>query len=155
MLNLENLLNPNSFLLIQTPTTKKKLFDQICDKASVRFKIDKSFLINSLIEKGKIEGTTIGNGIAIPYVQHDKITKPLCIITILTEGLDFDALDNNTVDIVIFLILPELSKSRNLQILAQVSRFLRNLDITTKLRGCKSEESAFAIISQYLKNKAA
>ena len=32
---------------------------------------------------------------------------------------------------------------------------IRNTDITNKLRGCKSGESAFAIISQYLKNKAA
>ena len=54
-----------------------------------------------------------------------------------------------------FLILPESSKSENLQTIAQVSRLLRNSDITDKLRGCKSEDSAFAIISQYLKNKAA
>ena len=44
---------------------------------------------------------------------------------------------------------------QNLQTLAQISRLLRDTEITDKLRGCKSEESAFAIISQHLKNKAA
>ena len=49
----------------------------------------------------------------------------------------------------------EANKSENLQILAQVSRLLRDSDITSKLRGSKSEESAFAIISNHLNNKAA
>ena len=73
----------------------------------------------------------------------------------MTKGLDFEALDDTTVDLIVFLILPEASKTENLQILAQVSRLLRNSEITDKLRGCKSEESAYAIISQHLKNKAA
>ena len=155
MLNLEKLLNTNSFLLIQNPTSKKMVFDHVCNKAFEKYNVDKNLLLNNLIKREKIGTTTIGNGIAIPHVQNDQIIKPSCIIAILSDGLDFDALDNNPVDLIVFLILPEASKSENLQILAQVSRLLRNTDITDKLRGCKSEESAFAIISHHLKNKAA
>ena len=155
MLNLEEILSTNSFLLIQNPTSKKMVFDKICSKSFQNYNIDKNLLLNNLIKREKIGTTTIGNGIAIPHVQSDQITKPSCIVSILSKGLDFDALDNNPVDLIVFLILPEINKSENLQILAQVSRLLRNSDITDKLRGCKSEESAFAIISQHLKNKAA
>ena len=155
MLNLKELLNTNSFLLIQNPTSKKMVFDKICDKAFEIYNIEKNLLLSNLIKREKIGSTTIGNGIAIPHIQSNKITKPSCIITILSKGLDFEALDNNPVDLIVLLILPEISKSMNLQILAQVSRLLRNADITNKLRGCKSEESAFAIIAQHLKNKAA
>ena len=155
MLNLEELLDPNSFLLIQNPTSKKMVFDHVCNKAFEKYNIDKNLLLNNLIRREKIGTTTIGNGIAIPHVQNDQIIKPSCIIAILSDGLDLDALDNDPVDLIVFLILPEASKSENLQILAQVSRLLRNIDITDKLRGCKSEESAFAIISHHLKNKAA
>ena len=155
MLNLRELLNSNSFLLIENPTSKKMVFDKICNKAGEEYNIDKNLLLNNLIKREKIGTTTIGNGIAIPHVQNDQISNPLCIVTILSEGLDFDALDNNPVDLIVFLILPDSSKSENLQLLAQVSRLLRNSEITDKLRGCKSEESAFAIISQHLKNKAA
>ena len=155
MLSLEELLNPKSFLLLQNPTSKKMVFDNICNKAFEDLNIDKSFLLNNLIKREKIGSTTIGNGIAIPHIQNEKITKPSCIVTILSEGLDFEALDNNHVDLIVFLILPEANKSENLQMLAQVSRLLRNTDITDKLRGSKSEESAFAIISNHLKSKAA
>ena len=155
MLNLEELLNPNSFLLVQNPTSKKMVFDKICYKAFEDFNIDKSVLLNNLIKREKIGSTTIGNGIAIPHIQNEQISKPSCIVTILSEGLDFEALDNNYVDLIVFLILPEANKSENLQIIAQVSRLLRNTDITDKLRGSISEESAFAIISNYIKNEAA
>ena len=155
MLNLEELLNPDSFLLIQNPTSKKMVFNKICTRVSKEYNIHKNLLLSNLIKREKIGTTTIGNGIAIPHVQNDQITTPTCIVTILSEGLDFDALDNNPVDLIFLLILPDWSKSENLQILAQVSRLLRNSEITDKLRGCKSEESAFALISQHLKIKAA
>ena len=155
MLNLKELLNPDSFLFIQNPRSKKNVFDKICSKAFKKYNIDKNLLLNNIIKREKIGTTTIGNGIAIPHVQNDQIIKPCCIVAILSDGLDFDALDNNPVDLIVFLILPEVSKPGNLQILAQISRLLRDTEITDKLRGCKSEESAFAIISQHLKNKAA
>ena len=155
MLNLKQLLNPSSFLFIQDPTSKKMVFDKICREAFEKYNIDKNLLLNNLIKREKIGTTTIGNGIAIPHVQNDQIIKPYCIVTILSDGLDFDALDDNPVDLIVFLILPEVSKPENLQILAQIYRLLRDSEITDKLRGCKSEESAFAIISQHLKNKAA
>ena len=155
MLNLKELLNPDSFLLIQNPTSKKMVFDKICSKAFEKYYIDKNLLLNNLTKREKLGTTTIGNGIAVPHVQNDQIIKPCCIVAILSDGLDFDALDNNPVDLIVFLLLPEVSKPENLQILAQISRLLRDTEITDKLRGCKSEESAFAIISQHLKNKAA
>ncbi len=43
MLNLEELLNPKSFLLLQNPTSKKMVFDNICNKAFENLNIDKSF----------------------------------------------------------------------------------------------------------------
>ena len=155
MLNLKELLNPDSFLFIQDPTSKKMVFDKICIEAFEKYNIDKNLLLNNLIKREKIGTTTIGNGIAIPHVQNDQIIKPCCIVTILSDGLDFDALDKNPVDLIVFLILPEVSKPENLQILAQISRLFRDAEITDKLRGCISHESAFAIISQHLKNKAA
>ena len=152
MLNLKELLNPNSFLFLENPTSKKMVFDNICNEAFLKFNIDKNSLLNNLIKREKIGTTTIGNGIAIPHVQNGNIKKPSCIVTILSKGLDFVALDNNPVDVIVLFILPEWSKSENLQILIRYQDSLEFWN-TDKLRGCKSEESAFAIISHYLSYK--
>ena len=42
MLNLEELLNSNSFLLIQNPISKEMVFNKVCIKAYENFNIDKS-----------------------------------------------------------------------------------------------------------------
>ena len=130
MFNLKDLLHQHSFLFIQNPRSKKMVFDKVCTEAFEKYNINKNVLLNNLIKREKIGTTTIGNGIAIPHVQNDRIIKPSCIVAILSDGLDFDALDKNPVDLIVFLILPEVSRPGNLQILAQISRLLRDTEIT-------------------------
>ena len=76
-------------------------------------------------------------------------------MALLSNSLDFNANDDQPVDIIFLLIAPENSGSEHLQALALVSRLLRNKELTTKLRGCKNTESAFAVISQSVREKAA
>ena len=77
MLNLEELLNTNSFLFIQNPTSKKMVLDKICNKAFEKYNIDKNLLLNNLIKREKIGTTTIGNGVAIPHVQNNQIINQI------------------------------------------------------------------------------
>ena len=73
----------------------------------------------------------------------------------LSKGISFDSIDNINVDIIFLLLLPESTRKENLQILASVSRLLRNTELTNKLRGCKNQESAIAIFTKVLQDKAA
>ena len=76
-------------------------------------------------------------------------------VAILSNNLDFNANDDQPVDIIFLLLAPNDSGSEHLQALALVSRFLRNKELTTKLRGCKETESAFAVILQSVREEAA
>ena len=67
----------------------------------------------------------------------------------------FDANDDQPVDIIFLLLAPNERGSEHLQALALVSRLLRNKELTTKLRGCKETESAFAVILQSIREEAA
>ena len=76
-------------------------------------------------------------------------------VAILSNNLDFNANDDQPVDIIFLLLAPNDSGSEHLQALALVSRLLRNKELTTKLRGCKETESAFAVILQSVREEAA
>ena len=76
-------------------------------------------------------------------------------VSTLVNGLDFNSTDDQPVDLIFLLIAPENKGAENLQALALISRLLRNNDLTTKLRGCKSSESALAVISQSIRDEAA
>ena len=54
MLNLRELLNSNSFLLLENPSSKKMVFDKMCNKAFEEYNIDKNLLLNNLIKREKI-----------------------------------------------------------------------------------------------------
>ena len=155
MINLYELLKPNCFVNIEKPTSKKMVYETLCNKLHLDYKICKSHLLNELIDRDRKGITTIGNGIAIPFIQINSISNPICIVSVLSNGLDFDAVDQTPVDVIFLLILPQINKSENLQTLAIISRLLRNSDLITKLRGSRSQDSAFAIITEYLKNRAA
>ena len=73
----------------------------------------------------------------------------------MSKGIDFDSSDNANVDLIFLLLMPKSNKIENLQILASISRLVRNNELTNKLRGCKDPESAYAIFSKVLEDKAA
>jgi len=73
----------------------------------------------------------------------------------LSSGLDFNANDDQPVDIIFLLLAPSNNGSKHLQALALVSRLLKKGELITKLRGCKTSKSAIAVISQTIQDEAA
>ena len=149
------MLSDRSFLVNFEASSKKNVLDELTKLAEKNFKIDSQNLLESLIKREKLGSTGVGNGIAIPHANCPNIDKPKVFLAILSNSLDFNANDDQPVDIIFLLLAPDNSSSEHLQALALVSRLLRNKELTTKLRGCKNTESAFAVISQSVQEKAA
>ncbi len=134
---------------------KKNVLDELSKLAEKDIKIDSRILLEALTKREKLGSTAVGNGIAIPHANCPDIDKPKVFVALLSNSLDFNANDDQPVDIIFLLLAPDNSGSEHLQALALVSRLLRNKELTTKLRGCKNTESAFAVISQSVRGKAA
>ena len=155
MYNMFDIIRESEFLFVKDYKSKKKIFFEMINKAYLSHKIDQNQLLNSLIKREKIGSTAVGNGIAIPHITVNTLNNPKFIISVLSKGISFDSVDNTNVDIIFLLLLPESARKENLQILASVSRLLRNTELTNKLRGCKNQESAIAIFTKVLQDKAA
>ena len=149
------MLSDKSFLVNFEASSKKNILDELAKLAKRDVKIDPQILLESLTKREKLGSTAVGDGIAIPHANCPNIDKPKVFVALLSNSLDFNANDDQPVDIIFLLLAPENSGSEHLQALALVSRLLRNKELTTKLRGCKNTESAFAVISQSVREKAA
>ena len=149
------MLSDKSFLVNFEASSKKNVLDELSKLAEKDIKIDSRILLESLTKREKLGSTAVGNGIAIPHANCPDIDKPKVFVALLSNSLDFNANDDQPVDIIFLLLAPDNSGSEHLQALALVSRLLRNKELTTKLRGCKNTESAFAVISQSVREKAA
>ena len=148
------MLSDKSFLVNFEASSKKNVFDELSKLAEKDIKIDSQTLLEALTKREKLGSTAVGNGIAIPHANCRDIDKPKVFVALLSNSLDFNANDDQPVDIIFLLLAPYNSGSKHLQALALVSRLLRNKELTTKLRGCKNTESAFAVISQSVHEKA-
>ena len=149
------MLSDRSFLVNFEASSKKNVLDELTKLAERDFKIDSQNLLETLIKREKLGSTAVGNGIAIPHANCANIEEPKVFVALLSNSLDFNANDDQPVDIIFLLLAPDNSGSEHLQALALVSRLLRNKELTTKLRGCKNTESAFAVISQTAQEEAA
>lgn len=154
-MNINQMLDEKSFLINFEATSKKQLLNELCKLANKKFNLDERTLLENLTKREKLGSTAVGNGIAIPHANVSGISEPRVLVATLSEGLDFNAADDQPIDIVFLLLAPDNEGSEHLQALALVSRLLRNNELTNKLRGCKSPESAMMVITQIDSEQAA
>ena len=149
------MLSDDAFLMNFDGTSKKQVLEELSKLAEIKLGINSRTLLENLIKREKLGSTAVGNGIAIPHANVTTIDRPFVFVSTLVNGLDFNSTDDLPVDIIFLLIAPDNKGSEHLQALALISRLLRNKELTTKLRGCKSAESALAVISQSIREEAA
>ena len=154
-MNINQMLDEKSFLINFEATSKKQMLNELCKLANKKFNLDERTLLENLTKREKLGSTAVGNGIAIPHANISGISEPRLLVATLSEGLDFNAADDQPIDIVFLLLAPDSEGSEHLQALALVSRLLRNNELTNKLRGCKSPESAMMVITQIDSEQAA
>ena len=154
-MNASKMLSENSFIFLQTPSNKKRVFEHLSNLAKTELNISSSTILENLIKREKLGSTAVGKGVAIPHVLNESINSPKGFIAILSYGIDFKATDSQLIDIIFLLVAPSSNGSQHLQALASVSRLLRNSKLLSKLRGCDNTESAFAVINQFIQNEAA
>ena len=142
------MLSADAIIVNFESTSKKHILNKLCELAEKKIKVNSRNLLETLTKREKLGSTAVGNGIAIPHANVPNIDKPYVFVATLLNGLDFNATDDQPVDIIFLLVASDNEGSEHLQALALISRLLRNKELTTKLRGCKSTEAALAVISQ-------
>lgn len=153
-MNINHMLSADAIIVNFESTSKKHILNKLCELAEKKIKVNSRNLLETLTKREKLGSTAVGNGIAIPHANVPNIDKPYVFVATLLNGLDFNATDDQPVDIIFLLVASDNEGSEHLQALALISRLLRNKELTTKLRGCKSTEAALAVISQSIREAA-
>ena len=99
------------------------------------------------MQREKLGSTAIGNGIAIPHGKLPNLTRLFGLFARLDRAVDFDALDNQPVDLIFLLLAPESAGADHLQALSRVARLLRDQAVTHKLRATRDAESLYAVLA--------
>jgi Kef-type K+ transport system membrane component KefB/mannitol/fructose-specific phosphotransferase system IIA component len=67
-------------------------------------------------------GTGIGGGIAVPHARLDALTRPLVVLGISKEGIEWNAIDDQPAHLVFLILTPRDDADSQLEILGTLAR---------------------------------
>jgi len=99
----------------------------------------------ALIQREKMGTTGIGGGIAIPHIMMREISHTVMAFGRKKEGVRFDSIDEEPVNLVFLLVGPKQDAGLHLKILCRLSRFLHNTRFKKALLEAKEGEEIIRI----------
>jgi PTS system nitrogen regulatory IIA component len=130
-----------------TVPNKKGLFQLLAAAAGRRTGLDPKTIAAALSEREKIGSTGFGGGVAIPHARIEGLGGVFGYFARLTAPVDFHSVDTLPVDLVFLILSPPNAGAEHLKALASVSRILRHRNTVAKLRGARSRDALFALLS--------
>ncbi|MFM8678809.1 MAG: PTS IIA-like nitrogen regulatory protein PtsN [Alphaproteobacteria bacterium] len=103
-------------------------------------------IFDVLLERERLGTTGVGDGVAIPHGKLPNLGKLVGIFARLERPIDFEAIDEQPVDLIFLLLAPGTAGADHLKALARVSRLLRDRQMREKLRGSETREALYALL---------
>jgi PTS system nitrogen regulatory IIA component len=146
-MDLSDLLTQKAILPVLKAGSKKQLLQAIAEKAAEITGLNERDIFDTIMQREKLGSTGVGNGIAIPHGKLKTLTGITGVFARLETPVDFEALDDEPVDLVFLLLAPEGAGADHLKALSRIARILREPDMVAKLRGTKDAAALYAFLS--------
>lgn len=150
-----DLLSPHAILPNLKAGSKKQALQEVARRAAELTGQHERAIFDVLLERERLGTTGVGHGIAIPHGKLASLDRVHGLFARLERPIDFDAIDEQPVDLIFLLLAPEHAGADHLKALARVSRLLRDQAICEKLRGSESADAIYALLTQHEANQAA
>ena len=147
MTDLSDILSTSDVSDSLTVANKKGLFQQLAGVASRRTGISAKAIVAALNERERLGSTGFGGGVAIPHGKIVGLERLFGYFVRLSQPIDFQSVDHMPVDLVFLLLSPPDAGADHLKALASVSRALRDRPTVAKLRGARSKDAIFAVLT--------
>lgn len=148
-ISIQSILSPELALCGLPGSSKKKVLEEIAQRIAQQYPdMNENTIFNSLIGRERLGSTGIGQGIAIPHCRLESCHKVIGALLTLDQKVPFDAIDNEPVDLLFVLIVPQEATSEHLELLSQLAEKFNNADLCQRLRSCQSNEALYESILQ-------
>ena len=154
-MEISDLITPESVVSNLKATSKKQALQELSKKAAELAGLHERAVFDILMERERLGTTGVGNGIAIPHGKLAQLDTLHGVFARLETPIDFQAIDEQPVDLIFLLLAPESAGADHLKALARVSRLLRDDGICEKLRGTDEGEALYALLTESAASRAA
>ena len=148
MTDLTQILSPSRCRSQVPGNSKKRIFEEVADLlVADQPALDAADIITSLLAREKLGSTGLGRGIAIPHCRLGGCQQPLGVLMSLATPTDFDAPDDEPVDLLCVLVVPGEAHQEHLDILATLAHLFSQDPLCARLRACDSGDELFEVIA--------
>jgi PTS system nitrogen regulatory IIA component len=148
MAQLADIISPERIGCRLQVASKKRALESIGDMiASPPSGLLATEVFDSLLARERLGSTGIGHGIAIPHGRLATLDMPVCAFVSLDQGVDFDAVDGQPVDLLMALLVPAESTEEHLQLLSQLAEMFSDEDLRQRLRAASSQDELHHLLT--------
>ena len=127
--------------------SKKRVLEYIAQLIAADLPdIDENTLLESLVAREKLGSTGFGNGIAIPHCRLIGCTTPISAAVHLATAVDFDAIDDEPVDLLFVLLVPEQATDEHLELLRQIASMFEQEEVRERLRNAADGDALYQAV---------
>ncbi len=142
-------IDESTVLVYGGPVTKHEALSLLVDAVATTGAVDDpQALVRAVLEREAVMSTGIGAGVAIPHVRIPQVSRPCIGIGISHAGIEYDALDNQPVQVIILFAMPAQSQKAYLGLLAQVMVAMKDSDFAAGLMACATPAQVVAYLNQ-------
>ncbi len=149
-MDLSDLLGKDAVVSCLKAKSKKQAIQELSGRAAELTGLSEREIFDTLLQRERLGSTGVGHGIAIPHGKLTRLDRLMGIFAKLDKPVDFDALDDEPVDLVFLLLAPEGAGADHLKALARIARQLRDSSVTQGIRASSDAEQIFGYLTQPL-----
>ena len=130
-----DLIGPDRIKCHNSTGSKKRVLEQLSQLlAEHQPDLLDGEVFDGLLNRERLGSTGFGKGVAIPHCRVSGLKVPVAAFVKLDRGIDFDAMDDQPVDLVFGLLVPADSSEEHLQLLAQLAQLISQPNLLNSLR---------------------
>jgi nitrogen PTS system EIIA component len=129
-------------------SNKHNLLQVLAAEAAHRLGRPEQDILDALQNREKLGSTALGRGVALPHARLAGDDPPVMLFARLHRPVDYEAKDDEPVDLVILVLWPEAAPEGFLPTLAETCRALREPQALRRLRAAASAEEAAELLNR-------
>ncbi|OUT60115.1 PTS system mannose-specific EIIBCA component [Stieleria bergensis] len=144
-------INTDSIQASLTATTKEQAIEELVQSLLDAGQIEadkRDDIIAAIMKRERIGSTGIGRGVAVPHTRHPSVDKLVGTVGVSIDGVDFDSLDGERVQLFFLLISPPEYPGDHLRALENISRQLRDETFCRFLKQSKTADDISQLLQE-------
>lgn len=146
---INQLLRPEQVRIGLAGTTKTEVINALIDVLEGHEAIDSLEAVRKAIfDREEMMSTGVGKMLGLPHAKTSAATETVAAFATTAEPIDFGAIDDEPIRLLLLLVGPEDHKSKHIKILGRISRLVSRDPLRERLVSAEDPETVIDILRE-------